>query len=186
MKGIIVYESKYGATKQYAEWLAEELKLPLAVPKEIPANRLREFDVVLIGTPVYMEKLRIKKWLRKEVKILADKKLFFFIVNATSPDEQHKREKFITSSVPPELRHSSGIFFLPGRLRRKALTWMDKLFLKIGERSLSPEQRKAIQQDVDEVKREHLEPIINAVQVFYLSQGVAPAQTPEPARQFKT
>ena len=186
MKGIIVYESKYGATKQYAEWLAEELKLPIAVAKAVPANRLQEFDLVLVGTPVYMEKLRIKKWLRKEVKILADTKLFFFIVNATSPDEEQKREKFITSSVPAELRHPSAVYFLPGRLRRHALTWMDKLFLKMGERRLTPEQRKAIQHDVDEVKREHLDPIIKAVQDFYASQGVLPAQTPAQAKQFKT
>ena len=28
MKGIIIYKSKYGATKQYADWLGELLHIP--------------------------------------------------------------------------------------------------------------------------------------------------------------
>ncbi|MGZ8543648.1 MAG: flavodoxin domain-containing protein [Flavisolibacter sp.] len=166
MKGIIVYETKYGATRQYAEWLGEDLKLPLAIAKEVPANRLQSFDFVLIGTPVYMGKLRIKNWLKKGVKSLAGKKLVLFIVNDTSPDEQLKREKFIVSSVPPELRHLAGIYFLAGRLRHKDLTWLDRLLLKVGERTLTPEKRKAIHHDLDEVKRENIQPLVKAVQSF--------------------
>jgi len=166
MNGILVYDSKYGSTRQYAEWLAESLQLPITSCAKLPAYRLKDFDFLIIGTPVYMERLRIKQWLRKVVKSLAGKKLCLFIVNATSPDEHLKREKFVANSLPAELRHASSVYFLPGRLRHKSLTWMDKLFLRIGARTLTPEQRKSIKEDVNEVKRENLELLIKTVQTF--------------------
>ena len=53
MKGIILYKSKYGATKQYAEWIAEDLgcealrelyveDMPLTVIIDSEGNNLYE------------------------------------------------------------------------------------------------------------------------------------------------
>ena len=78
-KGAVVYESKYGATRQYAEWLGEELKLPVIRAAEITANQINGYDFLLIGTPVYTGKFRLRNWIRKNVKIVIKKNYFFLL-----------------------------------------------------------------------------------------------------------
>lgn len=43
-RGVVVYESKYGATRQYAEWLGDKLKLPVIMGAEIKADQLNSCE----------------------------------------------------------------------------------------------------------------------------------------------
>jgi menaquinone-dependent protoporphyrinogen IX oxidase len=69
MKGVIIYKSKYGSTRQYARWLSDELKLPARQPHEISSDFFANCDFIIIGSGVYIGKLLIKNWLRKHVDI---------------------------------------------------------------------------------------------------------------------
>ena len=53
MNGIIIYKSKYGATKKYAEWLSEATGFPCVSTKEADINKVAECDVVIVGGGVY-------------------------------------------------------------------------------------------------------------------------------------
>lgn len=48
MKTIITYKSKYGSTKQYAEWLAEELNCKAVDISKVKAAKLR--NTILLST----------------------------------------------------------------------------------------------------------------------------------------
>ena len=37
MQGHIIYQGKYGATRQYADWLNEMLNIPVSTPDKITA-----------------------------------------------------------------------------------------------------------------------------------------------------
>ena len=37
-KGIILYQSKYGATKKYAKWLSEETGFPFIISDKLPST----------------------------------------------------------------------------------------------------------------------------------------------------
>ena len=45
-KGIIIYQSKYGATRKYAEWLKEATGFDLAETKKADADMLSGCDTV--------------------------------------------------------------------------------------------------------------------------------------------
>ena len=64
MKGIIVYKGRYGATEQYAKWLEEELKVP-AFSAENIWEEFAKYNFLIIGSSVYIGKLEIRKWLKK-------------------------------------------------------------------------------------------------------------------------
>ena len=49
----VVYKSKYGTTKQYAEWIAEELGAPLFEVSSIKPLQLMDYDVVVYGGGLY-------------------------------------------------------------------------------------------------------------------------------------
>lgn len=78
MKGIIVYKGRYGATRQYAQWLGAALKIEVWPASKLDADLLAGYDYFLIGSSVYIGKLEIKKWLKKNLPCFSDKKIFLF------------------------------------------------------------------------------------------------------------
>ena len=53
MKTIVVYSSQYGATEQYARWLAEALDADLYAVRAISAGVLSGYDCILYGGGLY-------------------------------------------------------------------------------------------------------------------------------------
>jgi menaquinone-dependent protoporphyrinogen IX oxidase len=177
-KGLIIFESKYGATQQYAQWIAAELVLPITTPAEVSAQQLQYADFLVIGTPVYNGVFRIKNWLKKQVKAVSGKKLFFFVVNATAPAEQAKRDQFVLNSIPPEIREDCIVFFLPGRLIHSKLNFLDGVMLSLAAKLMKdPVKKKAIQADIDGVKKGYISALCNAVTEFrvIVKEGTAAA-----------
>lgn len=169
MKGVIIYDSKYGATRQYAEWMDEELELPVLTPDRVTAQGLLMFDFVIIGSSVYMGKLLIGEWLKQNISILQNKVLFLFIVCATPSSEKEKQEHIIEENVPALLLNGSNVFFLPGRLIKKELSWRDRLLVKIGASfEKDPVKKKAMLEDIDAVRKENLVEMIKVIRSFTL------------------
>ena len=44
-RGIIIYQSKYGATKRYADWLVEETGYDCIETKNAKATNLQNYDL---------------------------------------------------------------------------------------------------------------------------------------------
>lgn len=164
MKTLIVYKGKYGATSQYAAWLAQELQLPVMESDEAGEITLGMCDTVIIGSSVYIGKMQVKDWLISHAKTLANKNLFFFIVSGARASEKKKVEWIIRHNIPTELVQSGNIYFLRGRLIKKKLSVLDLLKLKMGAmRVKDAAARAAMLADFDEVKIENLLPLINHV-----------------------
>lgn len=160
MKSVILYKGKYGATRQYAEWLGAELDLPVMTPENLPERDLKMNDLVIIGSSVYAGRLLIGSWLKKNAGILKNKKLLLFVVCGNgSPKE---REKIIKQNIPDGFLDPDNIFFLPGRLVQSKLSWKDRLLLRIGAMMVkNPESRKAMLQDRDNVQKENIGALIS-------------------------
>jgi menaquinone-dependent protoporphyrinogen IX oxidase len=164
MKGVIIYKSKYGATRQYAHWLSEELKLPLRQPDEISSTELSNYDFIIIGSAVYIGKLLIAKWLKKQLDILENKKLFLFIVCGTPPDEKEKLNEIVKGNRELSVLRQAKIYFLHGRIDIKGLHWLDRFLLKMGARlEKDPETKKGMVTDFDDVKKENIVKLVNDV-----------------------
>ena len=157
MKGIVIYKGKYGATKQYAEWLGEVLSLPVVMADNINGNQLKEFDYLLMGSSVYIGKLQIQKWLNDNLDFIRGQKIFLFQVAATPPREIEKRQAYNQASIPSAIIESCEFYFLPGRMSMKKLSWMDRFMLKMGARlAKDPKAKKAMLTDYDEVTKDKI------------------------------
>ena len=168
-----MYKGKYGATRQYAEWLGAELKLPVQPPEDLTKEKLSSFDYIIMGSSVYVGKLLMKKWLTKNSVLLGDKKVFLFIVCATPDSEPAKQQDIIKRNVPAPLLGPQNIFFLPGRLIRQKLSWKDALILRLGSWvEKDPVKKKAMLSDIDGVKIEDLSKIIESVKRLISSNSM--------------
>jgi len=171
-KGIVVQQGKYNATQQYANWIAKELELPVFSAGGLAGNKLTGREFAVVCSAVYMGRLLIRGWLKKNLHALQRRKIFLVVVCATPATEKDKLDGVIRNSVPPSLIDQIEIFFLPGRLVISDLTLMDSLLLKMGARlEKDPATRQAMLRDIDGVKRENIEPIINTVRNFLVQEN---------------
>ena len=53
MKGIILYTSKYGATKRYAEWLKEATGFDCLETKNTKIKDVVQYDSIILGGGIY-------------------------------------------------------------------------------------------------------------------------------------
>ena len=144
-KGIIVQKGKYNATQQYANWIGQDLDLPIFSAGGLAGKKLAGREFVVICSAVYMGKLLVKGWLKKNLYALERRKIFLVVVCATPSSAKEKLAGVIRNSVPESLISQIETCFLPGRLVIKDLTLMDSLLLKIGSRlEKDPAKRQAM------------------------------------------
>ena len=167
MEGVVIYRSKYGATAQYARWIGSALKLPVIKAEEFVSSELSKYDFVILGSSVYVGKLFMKKWLKKNLSALLNKKLFLFVVSGTPPDEKEKLDGYIAASLPREAINRTDIHFLPGRLEIKKLSWFDHFMIRMGATlSKYADAKDQMITGYDRVNQQNITDIIKSVTKF--------------------
>ena len=73
MKGIVVYKSKYGATKKYAQWLCEETGFDMCEVSEAKVENLEEYEVIIFGGGIYASGVPVTGFIKKNIKKLVRK-----------------------------------------------------------------------------------------------------------------
>ena len=82
---LVVYASKQGSTRQYAEWIAQDLSaraIPFAHAR--PAD-LEAADTVVLGSAVRMGSLILGKWIKENWRILSARRLILFSYRGKTP-----------------------------------------------------------------------------------------------------
>lgn len=167
MKGLVIYKGKYGASKQYAMWIGQELRLPVASADRFPVDELAKYDYFILGSSVYIGKLEIRRWLKNNFTLLRSKKIFFFQVAASPTEEIEKRESYNKASLPPYILKDIQFYYLPGRMIMRNLSRWDRFMLKMGARlTKDPVEKKRMLTNFDHVKKENVLPLIQAAGRF--------------------
>jgi menaquinone-dependent protoporphyrinogen IX oxidase len=170
MKGILLYKGKYGATRQYANWIGEELQWPVFPSDELQPEKLDDADIIVIGSSVYAGRLLLNSWLKQHASQLINKKLLLFIVCATPADKTDVLNQIAKLNIPPVLREQCNVFFLRGRVVIKDLSWGDKLMLKMASwGTKDPVEKRAMVQGFDAVKKENIIPLVKAVKAMLIA-----------------
>ena len=86
-KGIILYQSKYGATKKYAQWLQELTGFECMETKRADIKAVRNYDIIILGGGVYASGISGLSFIKKNIDALNTKKLAVFCVGASPYDE---------------------------------------------------------------------------------------------------
>ena len=69
MKTIIIYKSRTGFTKRYAQWIAEELTCEIADYSDISKVDLDNFDLIIYGSRVHAGKIDSLNKVKELLKI---------------------------------------------------------------------------------------------------------------------
>ncbi len=123
MDTIVIYKTKYGSTKTYAEWIAEELGCSAVDAKTVKSDDLLKYDTIIYGGGLYAEIINGVTLITKNIERLKDKKIVVFTTGITPADvrayyDGEVIEKNFKNGVPENVK----IFNFPGKMIQKELT----------------------------------------------------------------
>ena len=95
MNAIVVYRSKYGSTKKYAEWIAEELGIECRDAKGMKASELLPYDTIILGGGLYAEVIAGATLITKNFDMFRDKKLIIYTTGLTPIDCRDYYDKLV-------------------------------------------------------------------------------------------
>jgi menaquinone-dependent protoporphyrinogen IX oxidase len=163
IKILVAYQSKYGSTKQYAQWIQQDIKGDLVDIQNEGMPPLAKYDIIVMGGYIRAGDIIITPFIKDHWGVLNGKKVVLFTTSGTPP--HHPQVRIIyEKSFPEEIRKKIKYFPLPGRIISKDLTFLDQLLTAIGKMFESDEDiKKVMGKDFDGVKRENLQPLIEYI-----------------------
>lgn len=141
-RAVVVYRSKYGTTKQYATWIAQDTGADLMDLKTIYMDDLFGYDTIVFCGGLYAGGILGFPVLKKHDDLLKDKRLIVVAVGATLKGEDAK-EEIRKKNFTPNMQHAQ-LFLLRGGLNYKKMGFVDKFLMGLLVRNIKatpPEKR---------------------------------------------
>lgn len=95
MNFVVIYKSKYGSTKQYAMWIAEELNCKVIEQSEVNIDELLNYDVIIYGGGLYAEVINGFYVITRNLDKLKDKKIIAFTTGITPLECRDYYDKYV-------------------------------------------------------------------------------------------
>ena len=172
-RGIILYQSKYGATKKYADWLVEETGYDCVETKNAKVENLQNYDVIILGGGIYASSIAGLQFLRKNIGQLEDKRIAVFAVGASPYDEKaitQIREMYFKNELS-----KISLFYCRGAWDEEKMKFVDRTLCKVLQKAVAkqnPEKYEpwqkalmcAVGQKCDWTDRSYLRPLLTYIE----------------------
>ena len=173
-KTIIIYDSKYGHAKQYAQWLAEELQADICEAKKLDAHTLNDYATIIFGSSLYASRSKAALMVLKHFKQIQYKKVLLFtcgIADVSKESNIININKALDKVITPEIRKRIQIFHFRGGIDYERLSFLHKTMMKMvfshlskkPDNELTDENRDLLAtygQKIDFSDKKMLEPMI--------------------------
>lgn len=171
-RGIILYQSKYGATRKYAEWLQEATQYECIETKKADIKKVKEYDIIILGGGVYASGIAGLSFLKKNIKYLKDKQIVVFCVGA-SPYDEKAFDEAKKHNFKNELEYVS-CFYCRGKWDEDAMSFADRTLCRMLQKAVEkqdpaayePWQKAlmcAVGQKCDWTDKKYIDPILEYV-----------------------
>ena len=168
---IVIYSSKYGSTKQYAEWIAADAGADIVSVEKADAKKLAAYGTIVFGACVYVGKMRKIDFLVKNFAALEGKKVLVFAVCSSKTGEKQANGIF-EANIPPALRPKVEFFSLEGKIGK--LDLLDSILIQAPlaaardkyKKSGNEEDRRALErlEHFDGMDKKQVAPILKAME----------------------
>ncbi len=141
MKTIVIYKSKYGSTKAYAQWIAEELGCEAVESKSVKAENLNSYDTIIYGGGLYAEVIGGVNLITKNFEKLCNKKLVVFTTGLTPADCRDYYDKLvIEKNFKPHMVNRIKMYNYPGKMIVDELSLVHKTAIKTLKKIMSSKE----------------------------------------------
>ncbi|MFA6272055.1 MAG: flavodoxin domain-containing protein [Patescibacteria group bacterium] len=149
MNTLILYKSRWGTTKLYAEWIHEAYpESDIANIDDFDPKNLVNYETIVIGGRTYMGRIQIGRFMVGNWNVLKDKTVYLFSVGMIHPDRKESKQSF--EMIPEDVRNAlAGYSKLPGMIDPKKLNLLQKSLAKKHNNQPENVNKEAIQPIVD-------------------------------------
>ncbi len=173
MKTIVVYKSKTGFTKKYAEWIQEATKFDIANYDNASKASLSAYDLIVFGSRIHAGKI---DGLKKIKELLPDHaRLVVYATGATPIEAEDVIRAIMKASFTEEELLAIPHFYMPAGLNYENMNIGDKLIMKALAKMLGNKKDKssveagceqAIGHSYDISSREYIVPLLDYIQTL--------------------
>lgn len=129
---LVLYTTRHGATQRYAERIAEPLDALVKDAAYAGLDEAKTYDAIVLGCPVYAEKIKGLDFFAAHAQALADKRLVLFtcgLNDPAMPDVRAGLEEKIHAMLGDAAQHVQ-VFHLRGSIRWQSLGLVERLMMK--------------------------------------------------------
>lgn len=168
MRAIVVYNSKTGFTRKYAEWIAQELGCKAISVKQ--AN-YSDYDIILYGGWLMAGKVAGLDKLKSN-QVVRAKKLIIYATGMTGMGDVEAIEKIKNDNLTAAEQKDIPFFYFEGGVNYEKMGFLSKSMLKMVYKSLAKKQdrtvnetnmMKSLSSSTDHSDRAYINPLINYV-----------------------
>lgn len=161
MASFVIYCSKYGSTKTYAEKLAHDLGWKALSYKGFPKNDLKNCDSLVLASNVRMGKMGIKRWAKANSSLILSKCKAALAVGGTESKNQDYYYDAVEKNLPFLKLKKEQIIGLSGRQFISEYKGFDAFVFKLMSKMIKdPKLKEQILKDKDHMDLKLLDPIV--------------------------
>lgn len=135
MKGMILYQSKYGATKKYVDWLVAATGYDRTEISAASPAALTTYDVIIFAGGIYASGIAGLPFLKKHMNKIQGKRIAVFCVGA-SPFDENAFDQIYEHNFKASL-HGIPCFYGRGAWNERAMTLRDRTLCKMLQKAVS-------------------------------------------------
>ncbi|AGX44313.1 flavodoxin domain-containing protein [Clostridium saccharobutylicum] len=158
MKIVVIYKSKTGFTKKYAEWISKELKADIFKSSKATREMLNEYDTIIYGGSLYASGVIGIKLITKNFDKLKNKKIIVFATGASSSKENVINEVKDKNFTPEQQKHIK-FFYFRGGFNYNELNSFDKFLMTLMKNKIKSKKKE----DLTDEEKEMLDAYDNPV-----------------------
>lgn len=171
MRAVVIYKSKTGFTRKYAQWIAEEVSADIFELSKININMLEPYDVVIYGGSLYAVGINGVQWITKNLGRLKDKKVIVFATGA-SPFREEVIEEVKNKNFTAEQQKNIQFFYFRGGFNYSKLNTFDKILMTLlkwklkTKKELTTDERgmlAAYNKPMDFTSKKSIEALVNYI-----------------------
>lgn len=171
MKTVVIYKSKTGFAKKYAQWIAKELSADIFEFTKADINILANYDNVIYGGSLYAVSINGVKLITQNLDKLKGKKIVVFATGA-SPSRKEVISEVRNKNFTLEQQKYIHFFYLRGGFDYSKLKILDKILMTLlkwkikSKKELTDDEKGMISmydKPVDFTREENIDAIIDYI-----------------------
>ena len=154
-KTLILYYSKYGTTKKYAEWIASALNGDMCAISDFKQNTLENYDTIIIGGGLYAGDIKGMDIILNNYQTLHGKKLVLFtcgLADYSKAENINTIAGKIEAAIPENIRRDIKLYFLRGGIDYRRLSFKHKVMMALMKMITARKMKKGGDNAGEEVK----------------------------------
>ena len=170
---IVIYKSKTGFTKRYAEFIAEDLDAEIYELHEIKIEDIDKYDTIIYGGGLYAGGINGIDFINKNIDILKKHKVIVF-ATGLCPGSNDEINNMKNSNFNQEQIKNIDFFYLRGGFNFNNLSIVDKVLMTLMrlklkfKKNLNNDEKgmlSAYEHPIDFVDRKNISKLINSITI---------------------